>query len=62
MSIGGMDGGVPMSHVDYKKWLCGPGDFKKVLCRLSLRPKKGCVIVSILGVYHLLQGCTIISF
>ena len=36
--------------VDFKKVSCRPVDFKKVLCRMSLRPKKGRVAVSILGV------------
>ena len=40
-----------MSHVDYKKLLCHPVDFKKVPCRVSLMPKKDHVAVSILGVY-----------
>ena len=50
-----------MSHVDYKIWQCRrvefkrgpcrPVDFKKGPCRMSLRPKKGRVAVSILGVY-----------
>ena len=64
-------GGVPMSHVDFKKWLCRPVEFKKgpcrrvefkrrpcrpvefkkVPCRLSLRPKHGCVAVSMLRVH-----------
>ena len=34
----------------FKKVSCRPVDFKKVLCRMSLRPKKGRVAVSILGV------------
>ena len=29
----GGGGGVPMSHVDYKKWLCRPVEFKKDPCR-----------------------------
>ena len=29
---GGVDGGVPMSHVDYNKWQCRPVDFKKTSC------------------------------
>ena len=67
-------GGVPMSHVDYKKWYirnvalsnlrkrpchpvhfkegpCSPVELKKRLCPMSLRPKNGCVALSILGVY-----------
>ena len=66
----GLDRGVPMPHVIFKKWQCRPGalkvpyhpvafkkvlchhvDFKKVPCRISLRPKMGCVAMSILGVY-----------
>ena len=62
--------GVPMSHVDYKKWCrpvefkklpcrpvefkkhpCRPVEFKKLPCRMSLRPKKGHVALSILGVH-----------
>ena len=49
-----------MSRVEYKKWLCRPVefkktsshhvDFKKVPCRMSLKPKKGCFTMSILGV------------
>ena len=27
-----LTGGVPMSHVDYKKWLCHPVDFQKTSC------------------------------
>ena len=56
-----MDGGVPMLHVDYNKWLCRPVEFKKhpcrpvefkkLPCRMSLRPKKGRVALSILGVH-----------
>ena len=68
---GGVNGGVPMSHVDYKKRQCRPVEckkqpcrpvefkkqscrpvkFKKQPCRMSLRPKKGRVTVSILGVH-----------
>ena len=68
---GGVEGGVPMSHVDYNKWQCRPVDFKKtschpvdfkkvpcrpvdfkkIPCRLSLRPQKGRVAVSILVVH-----------
>ena len=50
-----MGGGwaVPTSHVDYKKSPCRPVKFKKITCRLSLKPKKGCVALSILGVYTL---------
>ena len=54
---GGVNQGVPMSHVDYKKWLCRPvkfkktscryADFKNVLCRMSLRHKQGCATISI---------------
>ena len=46
-----VDGGVPMSYVDYKKWKCQPVvfkktscrpvKFKKTSCRMSLKPKKG---------------------
>ena len=25
-------GGVPMSHVEYKKWSCHPVEFKKMSC------------------------------
>ena len=42
---------VPCRPVDFKKVPCRPVDFKKVPCRLSLMPKKGCVAMSILGVY-----------
>ena len=60
---GGWGGwGVPMSHVDYKKWKCRPVEFKKTSCRpvefkktscrLSLKPKMGRVPLSILGVYN----------
>ena len=49
-------GGVPMSHVDYKKGQCRPVEFKKHPCRMSLRPKKGCVALSILGVYTQFLG------
>ena len=38
---GGVDRGGGGSHVD----------FKKVLCHMLPRPKKGCVVVSILVVY-----------
>ena len=54
-----MDEGVPMSHVEYKKWLCRPVDLKKTSCRpadvrkascrISLRPKKGHVSLLMLG-------------
>ena len=53
-----------MLHVYYKKWLCHPVEFEKglccsvefkkgcvALCQMSLRPKKHCVALSILGVY-----------
>ena len=69
-SIRGVDGGVLMSHVDYKKrqcppvefkkqpcrpvefkkQFCHPVEFKKQPCRMSLRPKKGRVALSILVV------------
>ena len=35
--------------VEFKKGLSRPVDFKKRQCHISLRPKKGCVAVSILG-------------
>ena len=38
-------------HVDFKKTSCRHVDFTKVPCHMSLRPKKGSVAVSILGVY-----------
>ena len=41
---------VSCRPVDYKKVSCRPVDFKKVLCRMSLRPRKGRVAVSILRV------------
>ena len=40
---GGEDGVVPMLHVGYKKWYCCPVKFMKVLCRMLLRHKRGCV-------------------
>ena len=68
---GGGEGGVPMSHVDYKKWQYRPVKFNKSSCRhvafnkvpvspvtvflnpyhVSLKDRKCCVAVSILGVY-----------
>ena len=42
---------VPCHPGDFKKVPCHPGDFKKVPCPMLLRPKKGCVALSILGVY-----------
>ena len=52
---------VPGRPVDFKKMPCRPVDFKKVPCRpvnfkkvpygMSLRPQKGRVAVSILGVH-----------
>ena len=39
--------------VDFKKSSCRPVDFKKSSCRMSLRPKKGRVAMSILGVHPL---------
>ena len=48
----GVDGGSRRrKHVDYKKSSCRPVKFKKITCRMSLKPKKGCVALSILGVY-----------
>ena len=51
----------PCRPVKLKKRLCHPVDFKKASCRhvsfkkvpwrMSLKPKKGCVTMSILGVY-----------
>ena len=42
----------------FKKASCRPVDFKKVPCRMSQRPKKGCVAVSILGVYTHTFACS----
>ena len=42
---------MPRHPVDFKKVQRCHVDFKKVLCRMSLRPQKGCVDMSILGVY-----------
>ena len=56
---GGGGWGVPMSHVDYKKGICHPVEFKEHPCRMSLMPKMGCVAVSILGVYTHNMFCSI---
>ena len=37
--------------VEFKKSSRRPVDFKESSCRMSLKPKKGCVAMSILGVY-----------
>ena len=39
---GGVDGGVPMSHVDYKKKQCPPVEFKKQPCRPVEFKKQSC--------------------
>ena len=39
LSIGG---GISMSHVDYKKWLCHSVEFKKRLCRPVDFKKRPC--------------------
>ena len=54
--------------MDFKKGPCHPVEFKKRPCRMSLKPKNGCVALSILGVYsnpinrslimYLLTECT----
>ena len=41
----------PCRPVEFKKQSCRPVEFKKQPCRMSLRPKKGRVAVSILGVH-----------
>ena len=41
----------PRRPVDFQKMLCRPVKSKKEPCRKSLRPKNGCVALSILGVY-----------
>ena len=41
----------PCRPVEFKKQSCRPVRFKKQPCRMSLRPKKGRVAVSILGVH-----------
>ena len=41
-----------MSQGDFKKGLRRPVNFKKGLCRMSLKPKNGCVTLSILGDLH----------
>ena len=42
---------LPCRPFNFKKLPCRPVDFKKVPCRMTLRPKKGCVAMLILGVY-----------
>ena len=37
--------------VEFKKSSCRPVEFKKSSCRMSLKPKKGHVAVTVLGVY-----------
>ena len=59
--IGALEGGSPMSHDDFNKYVCCPVDFKKLPCLMSLsfqischmplRPKIPHVTLSILGVY-----------
>ena len=43
------NGNVTLSNLTKRPWR--PVDFKKRPWRMSLRPKKGCVFLSILGVY-----------
>ena len=42
---------LPCWPVEFKKHPCRPVEFKKLPCRMSLRPKKGRVALSILGVH-----------
>ena len=42
---------LPCRPVEFKKQSCHPVEFKKWPCRMSLRPKKGRVALSILGVH-----------
>ena len=41
---------MPCHPIDFKKTSCRHVDFEKVPCRMSLRPRRGHVAVSILGV------------
>ena len=42
---------IPVALSKFKKQSCRPVEFKKQPCRMSLRPKKGRVALSILGVH-----------
>ena len=48
---------TPVALSNLKKHPCRPVEFKKHPCRMSLRPKKGRVALSILGVYTHMSVC-----